>query len=70
MNESYLEVTFRRGHPVAAPGMVVDHSRSDRPIGIEITAPTKLTLAAPNRVLRKLGFPAIRRADLAPLRAA
>jgi hypothetical protein len=50
--------------------MVVDYSRSGRPIGIEITAPTKLTLAALNRVLRKLGFAAIRRADLAPLRAA
>lgn len=89
MNEPYLEVTFRRGRPVAAyyylprrpgekscrttrvePGMVVDYGRSGRPIGIEITAPTKLTLAALNRVLRKLGFPAIRRADLAPLRAA
>ena len=89
MNEPYLEVTFRRGRPVAAyyylprrpgekscrttrvePGMVVDYSRSGRPIGIEITAPTKLTLAALNRVLRKLGFAAIRRADLAPLRAA
>ncbi len=89
MNEPYLEVTFRRGRPIAAyyylprrpgekshrtsrvaPGMVVDFSKSGRPIGIEITAPAKLTLAAINRVLRKLGFPAVRRADLAPLRAA
>ncbi len=89
MNEPYLEVTFRRGRPVAAyyylprrpgekrhrtsrvePGMVVDYGRSGHPIGIEITAPGKLTLAAINRVLRKLGVAAVRRADLAPLRAA
>jgi hypothetical protein len=89
MNEPYLEVTFRRGRPVAAyyylprrageksfrtrrvePGMVVDFSRSGRPIGIEITAPSRLTLAALNRVLRKLGFAAVQRADLRPLRAA
>jgi Protein of unknown function (DUF2283) len=89
MNEPYLEVTFRRGRPVAAyyylprrpgekshrtsrigPGMVVDYGRGGRPIGIEITASGRLTLAALNRVLRKLGFAAVRRADLAPLRAA
>lgn len=89
MNERYLEVTYRRGRPVAAyyylprrtgersyrtrrvePGMVVDFSRGGRPIGIEITAPQKLTLAALNGVLRNLGFATVRRADLAPLRAA
>jgi len=89
MNESYLEVTFRHGRPIAAylylprrpgqrsyktrqvePGLVIDLSRSGRPIGIEITAPTKLTLATLNRVLRELGLPAATRIDLAPLRAA
>ncbi len=89
MNEPYLEVTFRRGRPLAAyyylprrpgeksyrtrrvePGMVVDFNRSGRPIGIEITAPGRLTLAALNRALRELGFAAVQRADLAPLRAA
>lgn len=89
MNESYLEVTFRRGRPLAAyyylprsskdrsyrtqrvePGLVIDFRRDGTPIGIEILAPQKLTLAAFNRVLRDLGRPALKRADLAPLRAA
>lgn len=89
MNESYLEVTFRRGRPLAAyyylprgakdkshrtkriePGLVIDFRRDGKPIGIEILAPEKLTLAAFNRVLRDLGFLPLKRADLAPLRAA
>jgi hypothetical protein len=89
MRESYLEVTFRRGHPLAAyfylqgrpgqksfrtrrvePGMIIDFTRSGQPIGIEITAPSKLTLTAFNRVLRDLGLPALKRSDLRPLLAA
>jgi uncharacterized protein YuzE len=89
MKSSYLEVTFRRGRPLAAylylprkpmdksyrtervePGLVIDYSRKGKPIGIEITAPTKVSAPALNRVLRRLGVPAVRRADLAPLRAA
>lgn len=89
MKNSYLEVTFRRGRPLAAylylprepkdksyrtertaPGLVIDFNRTGRPIGIEITAPAKLSAAALNRVLRRLGLPAVTRADLAPLRAA
>jgi len=89
MNESYLEVTFRHGRPIAAyyylprrtrdksyrtrrvePGLVIDFTRAGKPIGIEILAPDKLTLAVFNRVLRKLGFPTLKRADLAPLVAA
>jgi len=89
MNESYLEVTFRHGQPIAAyyylprrlrdkshrtrrvePGLVIDFTRSGKPIGIEILAPGKLTLAAFNRVLRELGFRTLKRADLAPLMAA
>ena len=54
----------------AAPGLVIDFNRRGKPIGIEITAPTKLSAAALNRVLRRLGFPLVTRADLAPLRAA
>ncbi len=52
------------------PGMVIDFNRSGRPIGIEITAPSKLSLAALNRVLKQLGLATVRRHDLAPLRAA
>jgi Protein of unknown function (DUF2283) len=53
-----------------APGLVIDFNRSGNPIGIEITAPAKLSAVALNRVLRRLGLPTVTRADLAPLRAA
>ena len=89
MNESYLEVTFHHGRPMAAyyylprrPGqksyrtgkaeavLLIDYSRGGRPIGIEITAPSKVTLAAVNRVLKGLGFAPVKREELAPLLAA
>ena len=89
MNDSYLEVTFRHGRPLAAyyylprrpkdkcyrtkrvePGLVIDFARDGKPIGIEIVAPDKLTLAVFNRVLREIGYPPLKRADLAPLMAA
>ena len=89
MNESYLEVTFRKGKVVAAyyylpqrpgqksyrtrrmePGLIVDFNRAGRPIGIEITAPSKVTLPAFNRVLKELGQPPLKRSDIAPLLAA
>ncbi len=89
MSQSYLEVTFRYGRPVAAyfylprrtnqksyrtaryeAGLVVDFSRAGKPIGIEITAPEAVTLAAMNRVLRELGLAKVKRSDLAPLLAA
>ncbi len=54
----------------ADPGLVIDFNRSGKPIGIEITAPDKVTAAALNRVLRDLGLPPVKRFDLAPLRAA
>jgi hypothetical protein len=50
--------------------LVIDFNRSGKPIGIEITAPAKLSAAALNRVLRRLRLPTLTRADLAPLRAA
>ncbi len=53
-----------------APGIVVDFHRDGRPIGIEITAPGKVSLAGLNKVLRELGLPPAKRADLAPLLAA
>jgi hypothetical protein len=89
MKVPYLEVTFRRGRPVAAyyylprrpgqkcvrtrrvePGLVIDFARGGRPIGIEITAPSELSVTALNRVLREFGFAAVTRADLAPVLAA
>jgi hypothetical protein len=51
-------------------GLIVDFARDGRPIGIEITAPAALTLAAMNRVLRKLNVSPIHKIDLSPLRAA
>lgn len=54
----------------AAPGLVVDLAADGRPIGIEITAPTRVTVTALNRVLRSFGLSPLTRADLAPLRAA
>lgn len=89
MKEAYLEITFRRGRPIAAyyylprppgqksyrsirvePGMVVDLSRGGKPIGIEITAPSIVSQAMLNRVLKQFGLPAAKAIDLAPLRAA
>jgi hypothetical protein len=54
----------------AAPGLIVDFHRDGRPIGIEITAPGRVSLAVVNRVLRRFGLPTATRADLAPLLAA
>jgi len=55
---------------VVAPGLLIDFNRSGKPIGLEITAPSKVTLATMNRILRDLGSPPAKRTDLAPLRAA
>jgi hypothetical protein len=52
------------------PGLVVDLSRGGHPIGIEITAPGKISVAALNRVLTRLGASRVSRAELAPLLAA
>ena len=89
MKEPYLEVTFRRGRPIAAylylpretgersfrtskaeAGMVIDFGQKGNPIGIEITAPTKVTITDLNHVLVKLGLPPMQDNELAPLRAA
>ena len=89
MKQPYLEVTYRRGRPLAAylylprkkedksvrtakaePGMVIDFEQSGRAIGIEITAPTMVTVSDLNRVLTELGAQPISRDDLAPLKAA
>jgi hypothetical protein len=48
-------------------GLIVDFTRGGRPIGIEITAPSKTSLAAVNRVLKSLGQELVSRQDLAPL---
>lgn len=89
MKESYLEITFRHGRPLAAylylpregnersartekaaPGLLIDFAADDRPIGLEITAPGRVSPATINRVLGHLGLSPLSDADLAPLRAA
>ena len=51
-------------------GLIVDFARGGHPVGIEITAPRRLSLAALNRVLRQLGLPLATKDDLAPVLAA
>ena len=52
------------------PGLVIDYSASGQPLGIEITAPAKLSMAALNRVLKEMGCAPLKREDFSPLRAA
>jgi uncharacterized protein YuzE len=87
MRKSYLEVTFRKGKPLAAylylprrpgdssvrtdrfeGGIIVDYAQDGRPIGIEITSPGQVSLAAINRVVTLVDEPA-QPADLLPLSA-
>ncbi len=54
----------------AESGLMIDFDCEGTPIGIEITAPTKVSLASLNSTLRSLGLPLVKKADLAPLLAA
>ncbi len=54
----------------AEPGLVIDFASDDQAIGIEITAPSLVSLAALNAVLRELGQAPASAADLAPMIAA
>ncbi|CAK0751276.1 DUF2283 domain-containing protein [Gammaproteobacteria bacterium] len=54
----------------ADPGMVIDFTEDGKPIGIEITAPSKVTISDLNRVLASLGAPVLTPDDVAPLKAA
>jgi uncharacterized protein YuzE len=51
-------------------GLIVDYTESGKPIGIEITAPQKITVVDLNRILASFNVPALSEADVAPLRAA
>ena len=89
MKDRYLEITFRKGEPLAAyvylpravgvksvrteaaaPGLRVDFAESGNPIGLEITAPGKVTIDQINAVLTRLGIAKIDPSELAPLKAA
>ena len=52
------------------PGLIVDFAVDGGAIGIEITAPRRVTAASLNRVLGSLGAERVTPVDLAPLRAA
>jgi uncharacterized protein YuzE len=52
------------------PGLLIDLSESGEPIGLEITAPGKVTLDDINAALKKLGLDPIGAEELAPLLAA
>lgn len=54
----------------ANPGLIIDFNENGNPIGIEITAPSKVTVDDINRVLENLGLSRISSEELAPLRAA
>ncbi len=54
----------------AAPGLLIDFAAGGRPIGLEITAPGKVSSRMINRALTDLGLPPLSDADLAPLKAA
>ncbi|MDX2056006.1 MAG: DUF2283 domain-containing protein [Polyangiaceae bacterium] len=89
MKHRYLEVTYRKGKPLAAylylprapsakavrtedagNGMRVDYDTSGNPIGIEITAPTLVTLDAIGAVLERAGQLRLLPDEWAPLHAA
>ncbi len=52
------------------PGMVIDFAADDQAIGIEMTAPDRLSLPELNSVLEQLGHAPATQADLAPVLAA
>jgi uncharacterized protein YuzE len=54
----------------AVPGLLIDLSESGEPIGLEITAPGRVTLNEINAALNRLGLDPISADELAPLLAA
>jgi uncharacterized protein YuzE len=89
MKARYLEVTFRKGKPLAAylylprepgvksaktddvgSGMLVDYQADGRPVGVEITAPGKVTLDQINAILDRLKLPLLDPQEWTPLKAA
>ncbi len=86
MNQRYLEVSYRRGKPLAAylylpreagdrsartepqeAGLLVDYAADGRAIGVEITAPSQITLAALKRILATLEQAPATEPEFAPL---
>jgi uncharacterized protein YuzE len=89
MKDRYLEVTYRKGKPLAAylylprregdtsartergdSGLLIDYAADGRPIGIEITVPSVLSLEVLNRTLAALSQEPATREEMAPVIAA
>ncbi|MCC6666473.1 MAG: DUF2283 domain-containing protein [Polyangiaceae bacterium] len=49
------------------PGLRVDYDESGKPIGLEITAPSAVTIADVNAVLARIGEPELAPEEWAPL---
>ena len=88
MKHRYLEVTFRKGKPLAAylylprpagakavrttdagKGLRVDFDAQGAPIGVEITAPGRVTISQLNDLLVPLGVARLEPEEWSPLAA-
>ena len=88
MKRRYLEVTFRKGKPLAAylylprptgvritrtvaggHGLHIDLDEQGRPLGVEISAPSSVTVEQLNAVLSKHGIGPLDADEWAPLAA-
>jgi hypothetical protein len=86
MKQRFLEITFRKGKPLAAylylprkpedrsarserheAGIVIDYAADGRAIGLEITAPSQVSLAVLNQALAAARQDPATADDLAPL---
>lgn len=89
MRNSFVEMTFRNGRPVAGylylprregdvsvrqerrvAGMIIDYACDGRPIGIEFTSVTNVSLDAINAVLSEVNEEPATAAQVAPLMVA
>lgn len=69
---AYLYLARREGDTCARTekvreGLVVDFSEDDRPIGVEITEPSRIDTDVVNDVLERLGVPGLSQKELAPV---
>jgi uncharacterized protein YuzE len=88
MKQRYLEVTFRKGKPLAAylhlphatsakavrttdagHGVHIDYDAEDAVIGVEITAPSAVTVTQLNAILTRIGVEPLTNEEWRPLAA-
>jgi YD repeat-containing protein len=89
MKQRYLEITYRKGKPLAAylylprplgatsvktedagSGMRVDYDAAGNPIGVELTAPSAVSLEDISELLTRLGQTRLGSDEWAPLAVA